>query len=150
MGAFDPNTFLDTTVTDANSTSVEPCPEGEFAAVIAEDPKFKQITSSKTGETYTILSVMFSIDDPTACEKTQRQPTKVRWESIMDLTEQGQLDMGKGKNVGLGRLREAAGLNRPGTPFSFRQLTGKMLKVQVRHRIDGDKIYDEVKAVAPL
>ena len=56
--------------------------------------------------------------------------------------------MGKGKNVGLGRLREAADLNVPGAPFSFAMFEGRPVKVSVKHRVVDDRIFDEVKAVA--
>ena len=58
--------------------------------------------------------------------------------------------MGKGQNVGLGRLREAVGLNSPGQPFAFSMLTGRVAKVVVKHRIHEDKIFAEVKAVAKM
>ena len=64
------------------------------------------------------------------------------------LSDSGGLDMGKGRNVGLGRLREALNLNQPGQSFSFSMIPGRLAKVSVSHRIDGENIYAEVKAVA--
>jgi hypothetical protein len=70
---------------------------------------------------------------------------------MLDLNESGTgMDTGKGKNVTLGRLREALGLNQPGTPFSFRQLIGRAAKISVTQRVDGDQIYNDVKGVVKL
>jgi hypothetical protein len=58
--------------------------------------------------------------------------------------------MGKGKNVSLGRLREATGLNEKGRPFGFRMLVGQMARVRVKHRPDNKNpeiVYAEVDAV---
>jgi hypothetical protein len=69
---------------------------------------------------------------------------------MLDLTPGGGLDLGKGKNVGLGRLREAVRLNDSSKPFSFAQLPGQAARVTVSHRIDGEDTYSEIKKVAPL
>jgi hypothetical protein len=73
---------------------------------------------------------------------------KVPQDVMLDLTDSGQLDMAKGRNVRLGRLREALDLNAPGRPFSFAMIQGRMAKVKVGHRVDGEDIYAEVRANA--
>jgi hypothetical protein len=67
---------------------------------------------------------------------------------MLDLTEEGMLATGKGRNVLLGRLREATGLNQSGEPFAFPMLTGRPAKVQVAHRLYEGQIYAEVKGTA--
>ena len=79
-----------------------------------------------------------------------RDKVTVRQGIMLDITDSGGLDMGKGRNIGLGRLREAIGLNTPGQPFSFSMVAGRVAKVNVSHRIDGENIYAEVKGVAKL
>jgi hypothetical protein len=69
---------------------------------------------------------------------------------MLDLNEGGQLDMGKGKNVSLGKLREAIGLNSPGQPFSFSMIQGRMALGFVQHRVDGDQVFAEIKRVQKL
>jgi hypothetical protein len=96
------------------------------------------------------LDVTWSIDDAAVKEQLGRQEVTVKQGIMLDVTETGGLDMGKGKNVSLGRLREATNLNQPGQPFGFRMLEGRPAKVKVEHRIDGDNIYAEVKQVAKL
>jgi len=69
---------------------------------------------------------------------------------MLDLDSQGRVDMSKGKNIGLGRLREAVGKNNEGEQFSFSMLPGLMAKIAVTHRINGEDTFAEVKAVAKL
>lgn len=151
---FDPDSFLSSTVTDANSTSLTPVPEGEYVAVIGK-PKVRQNAGKKDpGALYTSLDLPCEIDlagmYPAVAEQIGRDKATVRYSCLLDLTDTGGLDMGKGKNVGLGRAREAADLNVPGQPFSFAMFEGRAVKVLVKHRIDGEDIYDEVKAMAKL
>jgi hypothetical protein len=55
--------------------------------------------------------------------------------------------MGKGKNVGLGKLREALGLNTPGEPFSFSMITGRLAKGFVQHEVKREEIFVKIKKV---
>lgn len=151
MGTFDPATFLDQTVTDANSTTFEAVPEGEYTAMIDGDPEVRPWVGrqdpSKSGLT---LDLNWLIDDAAVKAKLGRERVTVRQGIMLDLTEHGGLDTGKGRNITLGRLRDAVGLNEPGRPFNFRMLTGKVAKVSVKHRVNDGQIYAEVKGVARL
>lgn len=149
MSNFDPNTFLNATFTDANSTSSTPCPEGEFPA-IAEKVDVSTWAKKDGSASGLKLDVLWDIQDESAKAVTGRNPTKVRQTVMLDLTESGQMDFAKGRNVSLGRLREAVGLNNPGEAFAFSMIQGRMAKVAVKHRVDGENIYDEVRGVAKL
>jgi hypothetical protein len=72
----------------------------------------------------------------------------VKYGIMLDLNESGGIDTGKGRNVPLGRFREALDLNKPGQPFAFRMIAGRPVKVSIKHRIEGDQIYSDVAAVA--
>lgn len=151
MGTFDPSTFLDATMTDSNSTAQTPCPEGEYQAVILDEPVVRQFSGTKDpSKQYTTIDLLWSIDDPAVTTVTGRTPTKVRQSVMLDFNDNGQLDMGKGRNVSLGRLREAVNMNQPGVPFSFRKLVGSSAKVKVTHRVADDTVYDEIRSVARL
>ena len=148
---FNEHDFLATTTTEASSTSFAVAPPGEYSAIIDTELKVRQFEGKKDpSKTYTSLDLVWLIDDPAVCSVTNRTPTKVRQSIMLDLSETGGLAVGKGVNVNLGRLREAVNLNVPGRPFSFEMLAGRMAKVHVENRVDGDKIYDEVKSVARL
>jgi hypothetical protein len=149
-GQFDPAVFLDQTINEANSTSRVPIPVGEYNGMTGE-VDIKQAQNKKDGSTLTFLEIPIQIDseEVKALLGLKENPT-VRYSALLDFSESGGLDTGKGKNVGLGRIREATGLNVPGQPFQFRQLAGRAIRVAIKHRVDGDDIYAEVKSVAPL
>ncbi len=153
MSMFDPTSFLEMSVDQSNSTVSIPVPAGEFVAFV--DKVEARPWTSKTDPTKSgvALDILWNIDDAGVKQMLDREKVTVKQGIMLDLTETGGLDMGKGKNVGLGRLREATGLNEAGQPFAFRMLEGKAAKVIVEHRPDPkqpDVIYAEVKAVAKL
>lgn len=149
MSNFDPSQLLNITVEGANDTRLIPVPEGEYAAII-EDVQMRSGVSQKTQEPWARLDLKCSIEDSQLQATIGRKPS-VRGGVMLDLTDQGTLDLGRGRNIGLGRLREACGLNQPGQSFSFTQLVGQYVKVRVGHRADPKDpslVYDEVKAFA--
>lgn len=151
MSQFDPNTFLEMTTMDSNSTVQTPVPVGEYLAVVEkiEARPWKKKDDPSVGGM--ALDITWNIDDAGVKQLLEREKVTVKQGIMLDMTETGGLDMGKGKNVGLGRLRAAMDLNNAGQPFGFKMLEGRMARVAVSHRIDDkdpEKIYAEVKAVA--
>lgn len=145
---FDATSFLDMSVEGQLDTKAIPCPQGEYAA-IAEKVDARQWTGkadpTKSG---VVLEVVWSIEDANVREQLGRDKVTVKQGIMLDLTDSGTLDMGKGRNLGLGRLREAINQNQPGQPFSFQNIVGQMAKVTVSHRVDGEDIFAEIKKVA--
>lgn len=128
--AFDPKLLLDTQTEQANSTERIPVPAKEHAAVITEvDIR----SGNKDGKDWHFLDVTYQLDDPEVKALLGREKVTLTQGVGLDFTPQGGLDYSKGRNVTLGRLREAVGLNKPGEPFSFRMLVGKPLKILVTH-----------------
>jgi hypothetical protein len=147
---FSPEQFLDMQVTETNDTKAIPVPVGEYTAVI-EEVKVRQWQSKKDPSMSGLtLDVKWSIDDSAVKELLGRDKVVVNQGIMLDITDSGGLDMGKGRNISLGRLREATNLNVAGQPFSFMMLAGRVAKVNVSHRIDGENIFAEVKGVAKL
>lgn len=151
---FNPEDFKKSQTTEQGSTSVTPCPLGDWPARI-EKIDFRQASGKKNpNETYTFLDALVEIDSNEVRQHCDRDKVTVRYSTIIDLTPDGKgLDMGKGKNVGLNRLREAVGQNVAGQPWSPEMLEGRVLKVKVKHRSDENDPsiqYAEVAAVAPL
>lgn len=144
---FDPQTFLDATFTEANSTEIINLDEGEYLAVVSE---VKTDTwTKKDGSASGVKAIVgWEVIDDAAKVKTKRNKILVRQDIMLDLTEGGTLDMGEGKNVALGRLRAAVGKNRPGEPFSFRMLPGCTAKVRIGLREHEGRRFEEVRAVA--
>lgn len=147
---FDPNQFIDLQVTESNDTKLVPVPEGEYTAVVEEITSRTWTSKADPSKSGVTLELQWSIDDAGVKAFLGREKVTVKQGVMLDLTESGGLDMGKGKNVGLGRLREAFDLNKPGVPFSPSMFPGRMAKVSVKHRVVDDAIYAEVKAVARL
>lgn len=148
---FDPNTFMSTNYSDSNSTKVVPVPEGEYTAV-SKEVTFREISSDKG--TSTLCEVVFEPQDLDGSIKaaTGRDNATVRLSLWLDLTPAGNLDMGEGRNIGLGRLREALGQNAPGKPWNFGMIPGNSVRILVSHRHDPktETVYAEVKRVAAL
>lgn len=146
---FDVDSFLSQTTTEALDTKVTPPPVGEWQGVI-EEIKPRQWTKkddpSKSG---IALDITWSLTDPTVLATCNREKVTVRQGLMLD-TEGGALALGPGKNIGLGRLREATGLNVPGQPFSFMMLVGRMAKVKIAHRVEGEDLYADVKGVTRI
>jgi hypothetical protein len=96
------------------------------------------------------MSVNWEIKDEDLRRQLDRTP-RVRQDIWLDQDANGDLDYSKGKNVGLGRLREALGQNQPGQAWSPAALKGAgpaMLVVTERPDKDNrDIIYNDVKSV---
>ena len=147
---FSPDQFLDMPIEGSNDTKVVPVPVGEYTAV-AEDVKVRQWQAkddpSKSG---LALDIVWNVDDAGLRELLGREKITCKQGIMLDLTDSGSIDMGKGRNIGLGRLREALGLNDPGQPFSFTMIPGRLAKVSIKHRVHEEDVFAEVKGVAKL
>ena len=147
MTTFDPNTFLNMTVEETNDTKIIPCPAGEYLAV-AEKVDIKSWAARDGSSSGLKVEILWDIADENVKAMLGRDSVKVQQQQMLDLTDTGNLDMAKGKNVGLGRIREALGLNVAGQPFSFGMIQGRMAKVIVSHRAVGEDLYAEIKKIA--
>ena len=134
MSQFDPASFLDATTTEASSTQTIPVPVGEYNAVIKE-VKSRTWSSRDGTKSGLALDITYDIDDAAVKQLLERPTVTVRQSIMLDITEQGTLDNGKGKNVQLGRLREAVGQNTAGQPWAPRMLEGQPLRVAVAHEM---------------
>lgn len=150
----DIQSFLDSTTTEANSTVAVPVPEGEYTGIIEKVDARTWTAKDDPTKSGITLDVVWLVDDQSVKDQLGRDKVTVKQGIMLDLNDSGSgLDMGKGKNVQLGKLRQATGLNAPGQAFAFSMLNGRMGKILVKHRIDKDdseKIYAEVKGVAPI
>lgn len=150
--SFDPNQFLDMQITDSNDTVLRPVPAGEYVAIATSVECRPWQGKNDPTQAGIALDIKWEIDDQDLTAELGRKPT-VKQGIMLDTTESGGLDMGKGRNVGLGRLRAAVDLNKPGQPFSFSMVTGRAAKVLVSHRPDKSNpeiVYAEVKGVTAL
>lgn len=145
--SFDPSTFLNTTFDEALDTKVVPVPVGEYIA-LAEKVDVKEWSKADGSSSGLKLEILWDVQDESVKELLGRDTIRVVQQQMLDLTDTGQLDFSKGKNVGLGRIREALGLNTAGEGFSFAMIQGRLAKVKVSHRPYNDELFAEVKAIA--
>lgn len=148
---FDAQSFIDQEIIGENSTFTIPVPVGDYVA-IAEKFNVRQWTKKDDPTVSGLtLEVFWNVDDQGVKDLLGRDKVSVKQGIMLDLTDDGGLDMGKGKNVGLGKLRAALDLNNPGQAFSFNQIPGRMAKVKVEHRpndTNPESPYAEVRMVA--
>lgn len=136
---FDVESFLNQTVDGSNDTKVVAVPTScngkDLFLMLADKVELRQWQGkndpSKSG---LALDIQWTIEDEDVKAHCGREKVFVKQGLMLDMTESGQLDMGKGKNTGLGKLREALGINTPGQPFSFTMITGRMAKNGIKHR----------------
>lgn len=141
--SFDPDQFLSGTVTGEMSTDFTPIPEGEYNAVI------EKVEARQTRNGGAILDVTWTIDDQSVREATGMQSPKCRQSVFLDVTASGGIDISKGKNIGLGRLREAVSQNGPGA-WAPSMLIGNVARVKVEHRLYEGNTFADVKKVSKL
>jgi hypothetical protein len=150
--AFNAAAYEAATTTDSSSTSVTPIPEGEYNAII-EDYKWNSGTSKRDQSQFVSFNVIYRILDDTneVTNLIGREP-KLTQSYFVDTNPQGTFDFSKGKNVWLGKLREAVGLNAPGAQFTFSMLKGQALRIVVTQEPakDSDDVYNRVKSVGRL
>lgn len=148
---FDAESFLNSSVDATNDTIIIPVPVGEFLGA-CEKVEIRNWTKRDDPSVGGLaLDLVWTVEDEAVKATLGRDKVTVKQGIMLDLTESGGLDMGKGKNIGLGRLREAVGLNVAGQPFSFNMLPGRMARLSIGHRPDKNDssiVYAEVKAVA--
>jgi hypothetical protein len=147
--SFDAQSFLDSSVSGSNDTKVIPVPVGEYMGIISKVAP-RQWQSKDGTQSGVALDIFWLIEDANVKQYLNREEVLVKQGLMLDLTDTGALDMTKGKNIGLGRLREAIGKNDANEQFSFAMLPGMSAKVVVSHRVNGEDTFPEIKQVAKL
>lgn len=149
MSAFDPDTFMQTTVVGASATKVDACPPRDAALAIVDKVEADSFSGTKDpSKTYHKLTVFWAIDEQDIKDELGRDKVTVKQDMFLDLTDGGTLDMGKGKNVSLGRLREALGQNDPSKPWAPPMMVGNIARVKIEHELVKGETYARVTAVA--
>lgn len=145
--------FLQTTTSDVLDDHLDPCPAGEWLA-IAGKPEIKDFVFAKgdhKGETGYRMVVKWDIQDDEAKQQVDRDKLSVTQSILLDLTDDGTgLDMGKGKNIGLGAIRTALGQNEPGADWSPAMIEGQPAKLKVKAGVYEDRVTAEVQAITAV
>lgn len=144
---FNAESFLHTQYTEENSTVRLPLIEGEYRGLITK------VAAAMTKNGTPKLDVSWEIDHAELADEVGRDKTTIRQTVWLDFNDAGNLDFGSGKNLQLGRLREAVGQNVAGDPWSPKNLEGEMATVRVKHRVDANDaevIYEDIRSVTAL
>lgn len=143
MTDFNADDILNSQTSGQMDTKYTPVPEGEWPANIEKvDARAVGVAKDKI-----VLDVTWRVDSPEVAAATGVDNPTVRQSIFLDMASSGGLDLSKGKNVQLGRLREAVGQNGP-TPWAPGMLVGSRAIVKVSHRLHEGNTYAEVKTVA--
>lgn len=115
---------------EENATRRDPLPQGETTAQIME-LKFSGGISQKTGNPWNRMDCTLEISDPEYLAQIPGSPEKATTTlGIMLDMNNGQIATGPNKNIRLGRLRAAAGVN--GKPLSA--LQGQFIRITIGHK----------------
>jgi hypothetical protein len=148
---FDANQFMQSSSSEAFDTKFQTIDAGEYTGTVAEVTP-KQFESKKEPGTYfTVLEIKWNLQLTAAdIEKLGRDSASVRQTIFLDLNEQGNMAIGKGKNIALGRLRDALGQNVPGQSWGPGNLIGAAGVVTVKHNMRTGEPFPEVDHVTPF
>jgi len=144
---FDPDSFLQSTQTEAFDTKYTPIPNGEYIAVL------DRIDKPRTAKDSVVWDLHWLIDDSNLKAQMGREKITARQSLFLDVTPEGRLDVSKGKNVQLGKLRDALGQNVPGQAWSPSMMQGKAAKIRITQKVRSDgsgDIDSNVTGVAAL
>jgi len=156
MTTFSVEMFQDLVAEGAMSTKFEPIPEGEYEAVVEEVEAQVLETDDGPRPTLRLTWKIIGPDVEKLQEQLGRQQLTVSQTVFLDIDEvdgKAVLSTAKGKNVQLGRIREALGQN-TGKKWSISMLQGAgPAIIQVKHsaaKDDPERIFANVRNVRSL
>lgn len=123
---FNANSFVNQTFTGANSTRYVTAPEGDYTLMIdsrsTDVEKWMSENEAKkgpnAGRVFVSMDVPVEILDDTVRATLQQEHVYSRYRMILDFDKDGRLDFSEGKNVKLGKLRDALHQNDPSQPWN--------------------------------
>jgi hypothetical protein len=154
--SFDPNVFLDAQVTEVNEkrpplpAENPAAPDGLYTAVIGEITTKTGVIEKgdRTGQPWVSMVIPLRIQVPSEVQALGLSPELTMTDrAFLDLTPQGSIDNSKGKNRAQRNYRDATNLNQPGTPFAWRMLQGRIVKVKLTHELYEGVIQERVSGV---
>jgi hypothetical protein len=148
MSNFDPNKFLDATITEVQTRRPNLPPGIDLIGTIGEvkiTPWQGKMDPSKAGIR---ADVPITLD--TSMVKDQPPQVTITYGIMLDLNDAGLIDLSPGRNGKLRGFREALGMNAPGSAFNWRQVQGRQVRAKISHRSYENEIYDDISAVAKV
>jgi hypothetical protein len=155
MGAFDTKNFLDQE-TDQPLVRRPPLPLQDYIGLIGEPVKRDWVSPNDPTKSGVSIDFPIVLDIPSDVQEslglTSSQIT-VKGGVMLDLTPDGSIDWGPGKNGSTRRYREALDMNKPGDKFSFRAMQGRAIRVRIKHReypAGSGEFFEDVDQVAKV
>lgn len=143
MSKFNADSFLNQTVEAKLDVRRIPMPEGDHDEMQVADLSITSGTVAKgdnAGKLWVQLKAKLVCTDPNVAAEMKlsgdQQPT-VYWQEFIDLDDNGQLDISDGKNIKLGKLRQACGQNNE-EEWSMNDLKSAVLGARVKHAFNND------------
>ncbi len=135
MSTFNPEQFMSTTITDKLDNVLIPVPDGPHRAQITKID-YRTLDAKDNNPERTLMEISWEVTDEKVKKLTGLEKPTARQTIWLDLTAEGQLATGAGKNIGLGALREAVGQNKPGKPWSPSHLMNAIATILVKGEKD--------------
>jgi hypothetical protein len=154
MSSFDIDTFLSATLDAPLQIRMQPIPAKDYLAVVSSHDKWLDVRPITEGKMAgrVVADIHFDILDDEVKAKLGMETVRVRKSYFLDFTSDGRLDPGVNKNVQLGQLFEACGMNKSGIPV--RNLMGAgPIRIFVTQRPDdrdASIVYNDVGKVVSM
>lgn len=147
---FDPQSFLDAQLTEPTEKR-PPLPVGDYRAVVGEVSARQWTGKADPTKTGIAWDIPLTLEIPTEVQSAMGvtiSTLNVTDSIMLDLTAQGTIDNGVGKNRRLRSYREACNMNKPGDVFSAKKMQGQIILVKIKHDMWEDNILEKVAGVA--
>lgn len=137
---FNAASFLNQTVEAKLDTKRTPMPEGDHDEMMIDSLDISSGTSKKSGNFWVQLAVKMVCTDPNVAAEmklTGDAKPVLYWREFLDLDDDGQLDISEGRNIKLGKLRQACNQNTD-DEWSITDLKGAVLGARAKHQMNED------------
>jgi hypothetical protein len=163
---FDINALSQQSIQAKMDTSINPYPEMEVVLQIETDEKavtfrggLSKAQEGKPSRPWAALDIKCRLISSATVDlaevaKERGRPVNemgLTHGIMLDLTEQGALDTGPGRNTALGALREAVDQNSADQPWHYEMLKGQTFKAKIAIKADKEdptKLYNRIAGVA--
>lgn len=146
---FDPNKFMQSNFNGKLDTVIPALPEDDYRAVV-DDVTHREI-QTKEGLRH-VLRLRWKLTDENKLLAIGRKSASVNQDIWLDLTPDGALDEGEGKNIGLGQVLEALNLNgQQWSPGTLKGMGPAILRIAPRpDQKNPEIVYNDVRRVVKL
>lgn len=152
VSQFDPAMFLEATLTEP-TVRRDPLPAGEYHATIGQVTArawTSKKDSTKSGIAWDIPLEVEVPEDVKLALGLDKDTLTFKDSIMLDLTPNGMLDNGPGKNRRMRIYREAVDMNKPGDSFSAARMFGQPILVKIAHEIYEGNTVEKIAGVAKV